>query len=222
MTKRRVVVTGIGTINPIGHNVEETWKSIEEGKCGIAPISLFDTKDMKVTLAGEVKDFDVTKYIDKKEAKKMDRFTQFALIAAQQLKGDALRVEHGEVVIQVDAVGHVIHGDAAVERAFRVYDHDGAERAETEAAGHDDLDFLVKALCLQFIRQSVVQSRAAGRGTAGTAADKYMRTDHNIYFLLKLLPNQRLVTPMVYSAIGLPPLMCFSMTSTALSGVILM
>ena len=74
MTKRRVVVTGIGTINPIGHNVEETWKSIEEGKCGIAPISLFDTKDMKVTLAGEVKDFDVTKYIDKKEAKKMDRF----------------------------------------------------------------------------------------------------------------------------------------------------
>ena len=54
MTKRRVVVTGIGTINPIGHNVEETWKSIEEGKCGIAPISLFDTKGMKVTLAGEV------------------------------------------------------------------------------------------------------------------------------------------------------------------------
>ena len=89
MTKRRVVVTGIGTINPIGHNVEETWKSIEEGKCGIAPISLFDTKDMKVTLAGEVKDFDVTKYIDKKEAKKMDRFIQMGMIAAKEAVTDS-------------------------------------------------------------------------------------------------------------------------------------
>ena len=89
MTKRRVVVTGIGTINPIGHNVEETWKSIEEGKCGIAPISLFDTKGMKVTLAGEVKDFDVTKYIDKKEAKKMDRFIQMGMIASHEAMLDS-------------------------------------------------------------------------------------------------------------------------------------
>ena len=89
MTKRRVVVTGIGTINPIGHNVEETWKSIEEGKCGIAPISLFDTKGMKVTLAGEVKDFDVTKYIDKKEAKKMDRFIQMGMIASKEAMLDS-------------------------------------------------------------------------------------------------------------------------------------
>lgn len=89
MTKRRVVVTGIGTINPIGHNVEETWKSIEEGRCGIAPISLFDTKGMKVTLAGEVKDFDVTKYIDKKEAKKMDRFIQMGMIASKEAMLDS-------------------------------------------------------------------------------------------------------------------------------------
>ena len=55
MTKRRVVVTGIGTINPIGHNVEETWKSIEEGRCGIAPISLFDTKGMRSLLQVKLK-----------------------------------------------------------------------------------------------------------------------------------------------------------------------
>ena len=74
----------------------------------------------------------------------------------------------------------VVYGDAAVEGAFRVYDHDGTECAETEAAGHDDFDFFVQTLCLQFIRQLVVQSSTAGRGTASTAADKYVRTDHNI------------------------------------------
>ncbi len=67
--ERRVVITGLGCITPIGNNVEEFWKGIEEGKCGIDEITAFDTTDYKVHLAGEVKNFNPEDYIDKKEAK---------------------------------------------------------------------------------------------------------------------------------------------------------
>ena len=64
--KRRVVVTGIGAINAIGHNVEETWKSIKDGVCGIGEITNYDNSLTKVKIAGEVKDFNVADYLDKK------------------------------------------------------------------------------------------------------------------------------------------------------------
>ena len=89
MEKRRVVVTGLGAMTPIGHNVEETWKGIEEGVCGIAPITIFDATDMKVKVAGEIKDFHVEDYLDKKAARKMDRFTQLGMIAAQEAMEDS-------------------------------------------------------------------------------------------------------------------------------------
>lgn len=87
--KRRVVVTGLGTINAVGHNVEESWKAIREGKNGIAPITHFDTENFKVKMAGEVKDLTVADYIDKKEAKKMDRFIQLGIIAANEAVKDS-------------------------------------------------------------------------------------------------------------------------------------
>jgi 3-oxoacyl-[acyl-carrier-protein] synthase II len=80
--KRRVVITGVGVISAIGSG-EEFWKGIKEGKCGISPIESFDTTDFSVKLAAEVKDFDPTQYIDKKEAKRLDRYSQFALAAAE-------------------------------------------------------------------------------------------------------------------------------------------
>ena len=87
--KRRVVVTGLGCITPIGNNVEEFWKGIEEGKCGIDKITAFDTTDHKVSLAGEVKNFNPEDYIDKKEVKRMDRFTQFAMVSAKEVMEDS-------------------------------------------------------------------------------------------------------------------------------------
>ena len=69
--KRRVVITGMGTINPIGHNVEETWKSIREGVCGIAEITQMDTTNFRLKIAGEVKDYEPEKFLEKKEARKM-------------------------------------------------------------------------------------------------------------------------------------------------------
>ena len=89
MERRRVVVTGLGAINAIGHNVEETWKSIKDGVCGIGEITNYDNSLTKVKIAGEVKDFNVADYLDKKAARKMDRFTQFGVIAAREAFKDS-------------------------------------------------------------------------------------------------------------------------------------
>lgn len=96
--KRRVVVTGMGAVTPLGHNVKDTWENVKKGTCGIAPITLYDTTDRKVTLAGEVKDFDPTAYLDKKEVRRMDRYTQFAMVAAKEAMEDSgLNLEQTDV-----------------------------------------------------------------------------------------------------------------------------
>ncbi len=86
--ERRVVITGIGCITPVGTGKEEFWKSLTMGVSGIDYITKFDTEDFTTKIAAEVKDFNVEDYIDKREAKKMDRFTQFAVAAAQMAVND--------------------------------------------------------------------------------------------------------------------------------------
>lgn len=86
---RRVVVTGMGVITPIGNSVEQMWESVKKGVCGIAPITNYDTEGRKVTLAGEVKDFIIDEYVDKKDARKMDRYTIFAMAAAKEAIEDS-------------------------------------------------------------------------------------------------------------------------------------
>ena len=86
---RRVVVTGLGAITPIGNNVKDMWEAVQNGVCGIAPITLYPTEDRKVKLAGEVKNYQPEDYMEKRDAKKMDRFTQFAMIAADEAIEDS-------------------------------------------------------------------------------------------------------------------------------------
>lgn len=86
---KRVVVTGMGLITPIGNNIEEFWKSIHKGKVGIGPVRNFDTTAYKAKLSAEVTDFDPKDYIPAKDAKRMDRFSQFAVAAAIQAVNDA-------------------------------------------------------------------------------------------------------------------------------------
>ena len=81
---RRVVITGMGTVNPLGNSVEESWKKVKAGACGIGRITQFDTTDFSVKLAGEVKDLDVEEILGKKETKRMDRFTQLSMVAAKE------------------------------------------------------------------------------------------------------------------------------------------
>ena len=89
MANRRVVVTGIGTINPIGNNIEEYFANLENGVSGAAPITHFDAEKFKTRFACEVKNYDWAKYFDRKEVRKYDLFTQYALIAATEAMEDA-------------------------------------------------------------------------------------------------------------------------------------
>lgn len=87
--KRRVVITGLGTVNPTGNTVAESWAAVKAGRCAVGPITAFDTTDFKVKLAAEVKDFDPAERIDRREARKMARFTQFAVAAADEAIHDS-------------------------------------------------------------------------------------------------------------------------------------
>lgn len=84
MELKRVVVTGLGAVTPLGNSPEETWKAMLEGKSGAAPITQFDTTNFKTHFACEVKDLNINDYIDRKEARKLDRYTQLAIISAIQ------------------------------------------------------------------------------------------------------------------------------------------
>ncbi|CDB00583.1 3-oxoacyl-[acyl-carrier-protein] synthase 2 [Firmicutes bacterium CAG:65] len=116
---RRVVITGMGAITPIGNSVEEFWNSIKEGKTGFGPITYFDTADYRCKLAAEVKDFDPTQYMDKKSARRMEQFCQFAVAAAGQAIADAgLIMEQEDPYMVGCSVGSGIGSLQAMEREY--------------------------------------------------------------------------------------------------------
>ena len=86
---KRVVITGLGAITPLGNNVDEFWKGIKDGKCGIDYITKFDTTDFKVKLAAEVKGYNAEDYFDRREAKRLDKFSQYAMIASREAWKDS-------------------------------------------------------------------------------------------------------------------------------------
>lgn len=89
MSKRRVVVTGLGMLSPLGNDVTSTWNAILKGESGIGPITCMDASEFTTHFAGEVKNFDVEQYIPRKETKKMDRFIQFGIAAGKQALADS-------------------------------------------------------------------------------------------------------------------------------------
>lgn len=116
---RRVVITGMGAITPIGNSVEEFWSGIKEGKTGFGPITYFDTADYRCKLAAEVKDFDPAQYMDKKSARRMEQFCQFAVAAAGQAIADAgLIMEQEDPYMVGCSVGSGIGSLQAMEREY--------------------------------------------------------------------------------------------------------
>ena len=89
MTKRRVVVTGIGAVSPLGNDAQTTWENVLAGKSGIGPLTRLNADEFPAKVAGELKDFDIEKYVDRKEARKMDRFTHYAIAASVMAVEDA-------------------------------------------------------------------------------------------------------------------------------------
>ena len=105
MDRRRVVITGLGAITPVGLTAPESWQAVKDGVCGVAPITQFDTEGMKVSLAAEVKGFVPEDHLGKPEAKRMGRFTQFAVVCAREAMADSGLVTEDE---DLDRCGVII------------------------------------------------------------------------------------------------------------------
>lgn len=89
MTKKRVVITGMGAITPVGNNVADSWNAVKNGQSGVGPLTRIDADKFNAKVAAQVKDFDIEQYISKKDARKMDRFTHYAIAAAKEAVDDA-------------------------------------------------------------------------------------------------------------------------------------
>ena len=118
MSKRRVVITGLGAVTPLGLNAADSWKAVREGVCGIAPITQYDTTDRAVTLAAEVKGFDPDALFGKAEAKRMDRYCHFAIAAAKEaLEASGIKKEEIDPVRCGVIVSSGIGGFSTIEAA---------------------------------------------------------------------------------------------------------
>ena len=171
---RRVVVTGLGAITPIGNNVEEFWNGLKEKKVGIGPITYFDTADYKAKLAGEVKDFDPKQHMDPKAAKRMEKFCQFAVCAAKEAIEDAgLNMEQEDPFRVGVSVGSGIGSLQSVEREYSKMLQKGPNRVNpllvplmisNMAAGNVSIQFGMRGKCI-----NVVTACATGTHSIGEA-----------------------------------------------------
>lgn len=127
--ERRVVVTGMGAITPIGNNVEDYWKGIKEGKCGIDTITKFDVSDYKVKLAAEIKDLNIEDYMDRRAAKRLDRYSQLAIIATKEaMKDSGITSENTDMNRMGVVVGSGIGGLGTIEEQVKVLVNKGHDR----------------------------------------------------------------------------------------------
>ena len=126
---KRVVITGLGAITPIGNDVKEFWEGIKENKCGIDEITLFDTTGFKVKLAGEVKNYNPEEMLDRRSAKRLDRFSQFAIIATKEAWKDSKLDKETENIERVGViVGSGIGGLGTIEKDNRTLCEKGPDR----------------------------------------------------------------------------------------------
>ena len=129
MSKRRVVITGLGTINPLGNNVTDTWDKLIKGESGIDTITSFETNELPVSFAGEVKNFDANEYMGKQHARKLDRSSHLSIFATEEALKDANLNPEERLGPNVGIVfGTGIGGIGATEQAVRTYDERGASR----------------------------------------------------------------------------------------------
>ena len=172
--KNRVVITGLGAITPVGNNVDTFWNNIKNGVCGIDFIKAFDTSEFKAKVAAEVKDFNPTDFLDRRESRRLDRFAQFALAAASEavkdskLDLDSLDKERFGVV-----VGSGIGGIGTLEKQDRTLIDKGPNRVHplfipmiisNMAAGNIAIKFGAKGVCT-----NVVTACATGTNCIGEA-----------------------------------------------------
>ena len=129
MNHRRVVITGLGIVSPIGYGVEENWENITAGKSGIGPITLFDTSGFSVTIAGEVDSFNPTDFLPEKDARRMDRFIQFSMVAANEaIRNSGLEISEENADLIGVYIGAGIGGVTTIEATTTKFNETGARR----------------------------------------------------------------------------------------------
>ncbi|MEI7866738.1 MAG: beta-ketoacyl-ACP synthase II [Candidatus Methylumidiphilus sp.] len=122
MSKRRVVITGLGAVSPVGNNVADSWSSIINGKSGIGPIERFDVSEFSTRIGGAIKNFDVTQYIPEKEAKKMDSFIHYGIVAGMQaFVNSGLEVTEENAVRIGVVIGSGIGGIYGIEQGHNAF-----------------------------------------------------------------------------------------------------
>lgn len=172
--ERRVVVTGLGAITPIGNNVNDFWKGIKEGKCGIEEITKFDVTEYKVKLAAEIKDYEPDDHFDKKTSKRMDPFSQYAIIASREAIKDAgITPENTDMTRVAAIISSGIGGLTTIERDNRALVEKGPDRVSpmyipmsivNMAAGNVAIDLGIRGESL-----SIVTACASGTHSIGEA-----------------------------------------------------
>jgi len=129
LAKRRVVITGMGMVSPVGLSVKESWENILAGKSGIAPITHFDTTGFSTTFGGSVKNFDVSNYLSPKDAKKMDPFIHYGIAASMEaIKDSGLEVTEANAERIGGAVGSGIGGLPGIEKGHEAYMNGGPRK----------------------------------------------------------------------------------------------
>ncbi len=168
---RRVVVTGVGLLTPLGIGTEASWEAVRAGKCGIGTITRFDASAFSCRIAGEVKGFDPANYIEKKEIKKMGRFIQFAIVAADcALKGSGLKVapENAEQVGVY--IGSGIGGFEVIEREHQTLLEHGPRRISP---------FFIPATIIN-LASGYVSIRSGAKGPNSATATACTTSAHSI------------------------------------------
>lgn len=183
--KRRVVVTGVGAVTPVGHTAKETWSAVLAGKSGVGPLTRLDAELFPAKVAAEVKDFSIEQFIDKKEARKMDRFTQFALGAAIEAVADSKLDINEDNAARVGVwIGSGIGGMETFEQQFRTFLDRGVRRVSPffvpmmipdMASGQVSIHFGAKG-----INSCSVTACASGTNSIGDAFKVIERGDADV------------------------------------------
>ena len=185
--KRRVVITGLGAITPVGNNVEEFWSSLKAGKCGIGEITKFDTSDYKVKIAAEVKDFVAKERMDFKAAKRMETFSQYAVVAAKEACEDAgFEIEKEDPFRCGVIIGSGIGSLQQIEKQYTTILEKGPGRVSplmvpmmisNMAAGNVSIQLGLKGKCT-----NVVTACASGTNCIGDALRAIQYGDAEVMF----------------------------------------
>lgn len=182
---KRVVITGLGLISPVGNDVKSSWDNIKNGRSGIAPITVFDASNLETRIAGEVKNFDPKNHLDPKEARRMERFSQLAVVAAREAVHDAeltITDENSErIAVLIGSAGGAV---LAVSENVKIYETKGPRRVSpiflpmmlVDTAGA----LVAIDLGIRGPNYAIVSACATGTNAVGEAAEYIKRGDADV------------------------------------------